>query len=102
MTNDSRRGAKEGLAFGLIAGAIFAVVAMLAAGLRGDAAVVPLRWAASVLLGKAALDTTSLGAAVVLGTIVHLAFSAAFGVLYGLVNARFSEQTQTDATTQAA
>lgn len=95
MTETESRGAKEGLGFGVIAGIIFAVMEMAGSALMGNPLLMPIRMFASVVLGQSALDTDPLGTVVVVGTIAHLALSAAFGLIYGFVNARFSPTTET-------
>lgn len=95
MTGATRRGAKEGLGFGLIAGVIFALAEMIGAAMMGDPPLMPVRMFASVVLGESALQTASLGSVVVVGTIAHLALSAVFGLIYGVVNARLSSTTET-------
>lgn len=95
MAEETRRGIKEGIGFGLIAGVIFAIVEVVAAGAMGDPPLMPLRMFASVILGQAALETFSVATAVVVGGITHLVLSAIFGLIYGLINSRLSAETQT-------
>ena len=95
MSEETKRGMKEGIGFGLIAGLIFAIVQMIAAAAAGISALAPLRMAGSVVLGSAALDQTQ-GGAVLMGILVHAVLSAAFGFLYGIANAKGTRRTQTD------
>jgi hypothetical protein len=85
MRDDARKAAIDGVGYGLVAGMIFALVEIAVAG-RGDAPLMPLRMSASVLLGRAALDTTGIGLTVLIGMGVHLALSALFGLAYGLLD----------------
>lgn len=101
MADATKRGAKEGLSFGLIAGIIFAMMEIAGAAMMGNPPLMPLRMFASVVLGGSAMQTASLGSVVVVGTIAHLALSAVFGLIYGLVNARFSPKTETSWGRQA-
>jgi hypothetical protein len=96
-----RRGVREGIGFGLIAGVIFAVMEMVGAALMGNPPLMPVRMFASLLLGQAALESVATGTAFLVGSIVHLALSAAFGLVYGLINSRLSLETQTQWARQA-
>lgn len=102
MRDATRRGIKEGVAFGLIAGAIFGGIEIIAASMMGDPPLMPVRMFASTVLGEAALADTSLGTAVIIGFIAHFALSSIFGVIYGAANARFSLSTETSYGRQAA
>ncbi|HWZ87561.1 MAG TPA: hypothetical protein VNW92_01890 [Polyangiaceae bacterium] len=101
MTPSTRRGVKEGLEFGLIAGLIFALAEIVAAALMGDPPLSALRLFASVLLGHAALETAALGRVVLVGAIAHLLLSAVFGVVYGLFAAVLAPDMQTNWRKQA-
>ena len=94
MTEPARRGVREGIGFGLVAGVMFAIVEILITGLMGGAPLMPLRLFASILMGQDALYATTTGT-VVLGALVHLVLSGLFGLFYGLVNAGFTSRTQT-------
>lgn len=95
MTETTRRGAREGLGLGLIAGVIFGMMEIAGAAMMGNPPLMPLRMFASVLLGHGAMEPGPLGSVVVLGTVVHLALSASFGLIYGFINGRFSPETET-------
>ena len=95
MSEETKRGIREGIGFGLVAGLIFAIVQMIAAAEAGMSALVPLRMAGSVLMGSEALDQTQEGA-VLAGIVVHAVLSAAFGFIYGIANAKGTRRTQTD------
>lgn len=95
MPDAKRRGVKEGAGFGVVAGIIFAIVEVLGAAMMGNPPLMPFRMFASVLLGQGAMETMSAGGAFVVGTVVHLVLSAAFGAVYGLVNSRLAAETQT-------
>lgn len=95
MVNATRRGAKEGLGFGMIAGIIFAMMEVAGAAFMGNPPMMPFRMFASVVLGQAAMETTPLAIAFVVGGLAHLALSAAYGLIYGVINGRLSTPTQT-------
>lgn len=95
MVEATKRGAKEGIGFGLIAGIIFAMMEVAGAAMMGNPPLMPFRLFASVVLGQEAMQATPIGTAFLVGAIAHLVLSGALGLVYGLVNARFSTQTQT-------
>ncbi|MCX4243472.1 hypothetical protein OEB96_22765 [Paraliomyxa miuraensis] len=74
------------------------IIAAMAAGLRP---LLPLRMAASVVIGPEALTTTTVAGAIVAGVVVHLLASTLFGAIYGLVNSSFSQETETSYARQA-
>jgi hypothetical protein len=63
---------------------------MVGAAMMGDPPLMPIRMFASIVLGQAALMTTPAATAIPIGIGVHLVLSAAFGFIYGLINARAS------------
>jgi len=76
---------KHGLVGGVIAGVVFAMFEMImAAILNGTAAFFnPLRMIAGIALGQQALQPGySLAAVIVVGLILHMMLSAAFGVVF--------------------
>jgi hypothetical protein len=85
MANEVRKTLLDGVRFGIVAGIIFAVVQVAAAALSG-APLEPLRMSSSVLLGPDMAHGAALGAAALVGLGVHLALSALFGLLYGLID----------------
>jgi hypothetical protein len=97
---DTKRSVKEGVGFGLIAGAVFAAVWMLASAAAGQSPVAPLRMAAGVVFGTGALDFGA-GTAVIAGVIVGAVLSALFGLIYGLINSRIPLGSHTSWGTQA-
>lgn len=101
MAEATKRGAKEGIGFGLIAGVIFAMMEIAGAAAMGNPPLMPIRMFASIVLGEAALETVPMGSALLVGVVVHLALSALFGLIYGLLNARTSTATQTQWGRQA-
>jgi hypothetical protein len=102
MTEATRRAAKEGIGFGLIAGILFAVVEVGATAMMGDPPIMPLRMFASVVLGREAMEpATPAQTAVVVGSVAHLALSALFGLIYGVIITRLSPETQTRSGRQA-
>jgi hypothetical protein len=96
-----RRSIKEGISFGIIAGIIFAVAQMLAAGVMGEIGLMPLRMFASIVMGSGALTSTEVAMTVFLGMLVHLVLSAAFGAIYGLIEDRLSHDLRHSVAKQA-
>lgn len=94
MANAARRGLKQGFWFGIAAGIIFGIMEMIGAALMGDPLLMPLRMFASVVLGQAALSTTPLSTAVIVGTIAHLVLSGIFGFVFGFIASRLSADTR--------
>lgn len=99
--SDVGRSVKEGAISGLIAGVIFAVAYVLSAIIAGDAAIMPFRRLASVLLGTAALTTTPAATAVVIALVAHLYFSTMFGLFYGVYNSALTMRTRRSVRRQA-
>jgi len=97
MPIDDKRVASEGAGFGVIAGVIFLAAEMVDARSVGD----PLRSAASVVLGRDALDS-SLGTTFLIGLVVELAFAALFGLVYAVIEARLPEDARRRTGTQIA
>lgn len=95
MATEIRRSAANGAGCGLLAGVVFGVMEILGAAVTGMPPLQPLRMFASVLLGEDALRATPMGLAALIGIVVHLALSAAFGVIYGLVNGALSARLRT-------
>ncbi|MFW5739483.1 MAG: hypothetical protein ACOC1F_03865 [Myxococcota bacterium] len=95
MTTKVKRSAKEGIGFGILAGLIFALVEIIAAAAMGNPVFGPFRMFASIVLGSAALQTVSLGTAIIVGSFVHVVLSGLFGLAYGLFNSRLSTETET-------
>ncbi|MBL9021249.1 MAG: hypothetical protein JNL21_03570 [Myxococcales bacterium] len=102
MTAALNRRGKEGAAAGLVAGVLFAIAQVLLAAVAGRPPTFVFRLVASVLLGRAAFDTTTLSGAIVVGTVVHLALSAFYGFVYGSLTAGLSDATQISSSRQAA
>jgi hypothetical protein len=101
MTSATRRGIKEGIGFGIIAGILFAIMEVVAAAGMGDPPLMPLRMFASIVLGSAALETVGMGTAFLVGSLVHLVLSGVYGLVYGVVNARLPTKTRTGWASQA-
>lgn len=83
VTTATRPLVMHGVLGGIIAGLVFAAFEMLASAmLMGlGAFFMPLRMIAAIVMGEGVLDpTTSLMGPLVVGVLVHLALSAAFGV----------------------
>lgn len=94
MAEKTKRGAKEGIAFGLLAGVVFALVEIVVSAAMGNPPLMPVRMFASIVLGQSAM-MGSLGTAIVVGVVLHLILSAAYGLAYGLFNARLPSRTET-------
>lgn len=101
MASDVGRSVKEGAIGGLIAGAIFAVAYVLASMIAGDAAIVPFRRLASVLLGPDALTSVSATAAVFVALVAHFYLSTMFGLFYGIYNSALTMKTRSSMQRQA-
>lgn len=102
MATTTKAGAREGLGLGVLAGVLFAIMEVVGAAIMGNPPLMPLRMFASVVLGEGALESASLGTAVVVGSVLHLALSAAFGLVYVLINRRLSVETRSSWGRQAA
>lgn len=96
MANETKRGAREGLGFGIVAGVIFALAEIFATAIMGDPALMPLQLFASIVMGQEAFAATAGGGVLFIGVIVHLVLSASFGLIYGVINAQFNATTQTN------
>jgi hypothetical protein len=82
MKEQAKRSVAEGALYGVLAGILFGLVEIGAAALMGAPASGPLRMFASIVLGRDALGAGSLGTVAIVGSIVHLALSAIFGIVY--------------------
>ncbi|KFE68594.1 hypothetical protein [Hyalangium minutum] len=92
----------NGLGFGLVAGAVFAVAECLASLVGGQGLMAPVRYAASVLLGVRALTEGPLGLMLAAGLAVHFGLSALFGLAYALIDARLSPELRPKVSHQTA
>jgi hypothetical protein len=100
--SDVTRSAKEGLAFGLIAGALFAIGQLAATIVMGEPAMSAFRRFASILLGPSALTSAvSPAAAVGRGLIANRWLSAMYGVVYGFYNSALTMATRRSIGRQA-
>ncbi len=95
----TKRSIGEGIGYGLIAGAIFAVVWMLGSVAMGQPALTPFRLSAGVFFGAGALEFGTWGAFLG-GALVGLVVSAIFGAIYGLINARLPLESHVNMGTQ--
>ncbi|MBI2896267.1 MAG: hypothetical protein HYY06_22105 [Deltaproteobacteria bacterium] len=102
MATEIRRSASNGAGSGLIAGVIFGVMEIVGAAIMGMPPLQPLRMFASVLLGGDALRETPLGLAALIGIVVHLVLSAAFGVIYALLNRPLAAKVRTSFSRESA
>ena len=100
MSGKIRHSVGEGIAAGIVAGVIFAMMEVVGAAVMGNPAAMPLRMFASVVLGRGAMQGP-LGQVLVVGTIAHLVLSAVFGLVYGILGGRVSEPTRTSFGRQA-
>lgn len=108
VSNESRlpasrsRGAlAAGAGFGLVAGAVFAMMEVLGAIIMGNPALMPLRMFASTLLGQDALTASALGMVMVVGLLAHFALSAIFGMIYSAIESSMSPEGRTSWGRQA-
>jgi len=92
----------NGLGFGLVAGAVFALAECLASLVGGYGVMQPVRYAASVLLGARALTEGPLGLMIAAGLAVHLGLSALLGLAYSLIDARLSPELRPRVSHQSA
>ncbi|HEY3352668.1 MAG TPA: hypothetical protein VGQ83_05435 [Polyangia bacterium] len=90
---------REGFQMGILAGVVFAIMEIVGAALAHASPLLPFRLFASVILGHGALTAPAVFAFMV-GGVVHVIFSAAFGVVYGLVNGWAGSETRTSWATQ--
>lgn len=102
MRETTKRGVKEGIGYGLIAGMIFGVMEIVGAAIMGNPPLMPIRMFASVVLGHSALMESSLATAVAIGIVAHLALSGVFGLVYGAINGLLSSETETSYGRQTA
>lgn len=103
MNRTTRRGMKEGIGLGIVAAIVFALAEVVVAAITTGSPLMPFRMFASVVMGSSALEpaATGIGTAFVVGSLVHLALGALFGLAYGLFNAALSTETQTSMTREA-
>ena len=92
--SDVTRSIKEGVGFGLIAGAVFAAAETVVAIATGSPALMPFRMFASVLLGADALAVTPAATAFAVGLIAHLWLSTMYGLFYGIYNSALTMPTR--------
>lgn len=95
------RTVKGGIACGIGAGLLFAIVEMIGVTAMGRPTLTPWREFASTVLGKRALDEVSLGVALVVGALAHFTLSATYGVTYAVFFSRLSERTRRSFVSQA-
>jgi hypothetical protein len=86
MPPEARSRATETAMLGIAAGIVLAIVEMAAAPGVGVPALMPVRMAASIVLGRPALSV-SLEFAAIAGAVVHLVLSIVYGAIYGALNA---------------
>jgi hypothetical protein len=102
MAMESRRGMGRGALYGVLAGAIFLGVELIAAALMGNPVLMPIRMFASLLLGQSAMQAAPLGMVLGLGLPVHFALSALFGFIYGALNGLLGVEGRGSYARQAA
>jgi len=101
MERDTSRHVALGVMSGLLAGVILACVEVIATAGVGQSALSPFRMAASIVLGRQALEAASVGTVLIVGVVVHLILSALFGILYGLVVSGMSTSNREDSFRQS-
>lgn len=94
--------AKNGLGFGLLAGAVFALAECLASWVAGEGVLMPVRYAASMVLGGPALTELPLATTLGVGLGMHFAFCAFLGLVYSLLDARLSPELRPSMAHQVA
>ncbi len=78
--------ALTGAVMGLLAGMVFILFELIMAGITGPSAMTALRAISAIVLGPGALEpSVNVGAAVVIGLIVHFVLSAIFGLIFGMI-----------------
>jgi hypothetical protein len=100
MRDDARKAALDGVGYGLVAGMIFALAEIVVAGRIGNP-LLPVRMAASVILGASAVDTPSVGVVAIVGLGMHLVLSALFGLAYGLLDGNRPQEPERSPARQA-
>jgi hypothetical protein len=101
MRRPPRSALIEGAVFGFVAGLVLGLSLAIGNGLFGRSGEEPFRYAASLLLGRAAFDASDPGGYLLVGTGVHLVLSAAFGVAFVLINGALSARLRTGWLSQA-
>jgi hypothetical protein len=94
--------AKNGLLFGLLAGVVFALAECVASWVAGQGVLLPVRYAASMVLGARALTETPLSVVLAVGLGLHFAFCAFLGLAYSLIDARLSLELRPSVAHQTA
>jgi hypothetical protein len=98
----TRRLALSGAGVGIVAGLFLACGEVLLAPMVGATALVPVKLAASIALGKGALTGAySLGATLIVGAVVHVALAAAYGAMYGVFIRYRARETRTSFAREA-
>ncbi len=85
---DTSRWAKQGMVGGIVAGLVFAMFEMAMAALMNgtEAFFMPLRMIGAMVLGSEALDPGyALVTAALVGAVVHMVMSGAFGMVFGQI-----------------
>lgn len=90
----SRSLVARGACAGLVGGLVFGVMEIVAAAAMDQPPVMPVRMFASVLLGRDALTTSSLGAIWAVGVAAHFAIAALWGLLFAGVARSLSPQAR--------
>jgi hypothetical protein len=98
MSDETRKALINSAGLGVVAGMVFAVVQVAAAALTGSP-LAPLRMSASVLLGAGG---AGLGVTLLAGLAVHVALSALFGLVYGIIDGAVIESEERSVVRQAA
>ncbi len=93
MATDARAHAEPrtwigtGIAGGIIAGIVMAMVAMVWMALAGEGFFKPLSVIASILMGKSAISGSFALVPDLLGAVIHMVLSAVFGLVFAFVAA---------------
>lgn len=94
MARSLQEAALDGALSGVVAGTCFALLACIASVIQGRSLLAPFRQFASIAVGDGALLSPGVFTPLLVGGLVHLTLSAAFGLIYGIVNAGLSATTQ--------
>lgn len=96
-----RRSVQSDIVIGIAAGLVFGIVEIIGSAAMGQSAQMPVRWAASIVMGRGALTTGSVGVVWFAGVMTHLVLSALFGLVYRAVSDRASARVRENFGSQA-
>jgi hypothetical protein len=91
----------DGMVAGALAGAVMLGASIVMAGLAERSVLLPLRYAASAIMGSHALTAPAL-LVMLVGVLVHLSVAMLYGFLFGLVEAELGRRAQRSMARQIA